>query len=203
MKVFLTLTILFSAFFLISCNKDTSSIEEIETEDSIQFYSDYSNTSESVEMADIMLFPKGVSDKGADEVMSYLVNLSDELSEELKDNNRIAEYLKSIGIYDSVYSKLENGQVFSDIEMDQILTNNQQIDLHNFDLKNASEFRQSWKWRRCFRGPSFFCTNRNWLLQTAYNSTGDSGILCRSKCVGKKKKWKYFWSTSMYNAYCN
>ena len=168
------MVVLFVSLLFTSCQK-----EEIanQTQEVIENQASPDAVEQGIGEEDLKNFlpPKGFKEKSEEERKSFLDNMKDEGMEQMIENSRIASFLRSIGKYDVLYKKLENGKMFIDLDLTKELSSVEIRKMADYEEVVEGTSRRFYFWYCSF---SDSCWGRRAVYWDSYLGLGVSGGCC-------------------------
>lgn len=161
------------SFFTISCEKDIPTDPQVVTE-----------AASADPVTNRYLMPKGFGEKSEAEQATIIEKLSIEEVEELKENLKVALYLKEIGKYEAIYQDLKEGQTFLEPELGDNLSKRELRELTIF-TPSLTSLDQMFKGRICTTW---------WHYYTWMGSGSDCLNLACCACCEWKARWRSCWT---------
>lgn len=128
--------------FMVSCSQDEA-LESLE------------NTVDQA-VAKQMILPLGYAQKGDAEIQAYMDNLDDEAYAQLFEHTRVGYYLESIGLREKVEAGMQEGDLYHDLDLTQVLTEKQVKELKQFTSNQfTSATRPCGSWH--YSGTEYRC----------------------------------------------
>jgi len=180
--LFSLLVIFAASVFLTSCQQEvvTDVVPNEQNLEHIQQIPDF-DRSETIDM------PKGFDVTNNEKVLSFLTNITEEETNILRESYRIKTYLKELNKYDLAYENMSEGDLFTDLNLNSLLSESELLKFGDFTV-NISDLdsRFCWNWEYCEYYPSsWLCGNNPLTIYRDYcngNPTGLFAVCCPDIC---------------------
>lgn len=154
------------SILIFSCQQEM----DLPVEDSFE-----TQMNDNVGQIDTYALPKGLGYQSSDKIISYVDNLSKNELGKLSENYRVKTFLEVENLYQSVYSQLNEGELFTDMDLGKQLTSDQMQRLNDFSLNDISSLRDCYttpnypmykchdpSWCGSKKHIAFHCYSNNW-----------------------------------------
>jgi len=102
--------------------------------------------------------PKGFDVTDNEKVRSFLTNLTEEQRNTLKESYRVKTFLKELNKYNSAYENMSEGHLFTDLDLNSLLSESELIALNDFKLNTSSLESRGCSWETCdYYSSTWYC----------------------------------------------
>jgi len=98
---------------------------------------------------EVYTLPKGLEKNTPEYIVSYVEDLSDDERGKLSENYRVQMFLELENLYESAYNQLNEGELFTNSNLNDILTSEQMQHLNDFSLDDLALLRD------CYTTPNY------------------------------------------------